>query len=57
VDAAVASYGSDHSLRATTESARSNDAEREALAASLAHFGGYTDREAVARVQPDEIFE
>jgi Protein of unknown function (DUF2695) len=56
VDAALASRGYDHSLLATREWALANSVEPDALAASLAHFGGFCDCEVVANVQPGEIF-
>lgn len=40
VDAAVDSDGCDHGLRATRRWARSHAIDPDALAASLAHFGG-----------------
>jgi hypothetical protein len=56
VDAALASRRCDHSLRATRAWALANRVEQDALAASLAHFGGFCDCEVVANVQPGEIF-
>jgi hypothetical protein len=56
VDAALASDGCDHSLRATRNWAGAHEVDPDALAASLAHFGGYCDCEVVANVNPEEIF-
>jgi len=56
VDAAVASHGCDHSLRATRTWALAHEVDPEVLAASLAHFGGYCDCEVAANVNPEEIF-
>jgi hypothetical protein len=56
VDAALASDSCDHSLRATRAWAQSNSLEPEALAVSLAHFGGYCDCEVVTNVRAEEIF-
>jgi hypothetical protein len=56
VNTALASDGCDHSLRATRNWARARGIDPDALAASLAHFGGYCDCEVVANVTPEEIF-
>jgi len=56
VDAAVALHGCDHSLRAARTWALSHQVDPDALAASLAHFGGYCDCEVAANVKPEEIF-
>ena len=56
VDAALVLQGCDHTLRATRTWARSYAHDPDALAASLAHFGGYCDCEVAANVNPEEIF-
>ena len=57
VDAEVEAQGCDHSLRATLAWASQHKCDPDALAASLAHFGGYCDCEVAANVDAEEIFK
>ena len=56
VDARLAETPCDHSLRLTLAWAGQHGVDRDALTASVRHFGGYCDCEVVDNVDSESIF-
>jgi hypothetical protein len=56
LDESLSEGGCDHTLRLTRGWAAERGLDSDALAASVARFGGYCDCEVLANVDPEEIF-
>jgi Protein of unknown function (DUF2695) len=56
LDARLSEVGCDHTLRETRAWAAGRGFDAEAVAASVAEFGGYCDCEVLANVDPEAIF-
>ncbi len=56
LDAGLTTGACDHTLRLTRAWAAENGVDADALAGSVAQFGGYCDCEVLANVDPEAIF-